>query len=50
MPNYTVRFTGRLNINAETPEEARDTFFENILEVFRESDITDVIVSEDPAP
>jgi hypothetical protein len=50
MPNYTVKFTGRLNITAETEEEARETFFANILEVFQESDITDVTVSEEPAP
>jgi hypothetical protein len=50
MPNYTVKFTGRLSINAETEEEARETFFANILEVFQESDITDVTVSEEPAP
>jgi hypothetical protein len=48
MPNYTVKFTGRLNITAETEEEARETFFANILEVFQKSDITDVTVSEEP--
>jgi hypothetical protein len=50
MPNYTVKFTGRLNITADTEEEARETFFANILEVFQESEISDVTVSEDPAP
>jgi hypothetical protein len=47
MPNYTVKFTGRLSITAETAEEARETFFANILEVFQESDISDVTVSEE---
>jgi hypothetical protein len=50
MPDYTVKFTGRLNITAETEEEARETFFANILEVFDESEITDVTVSEEPTP
>jgi hypothetical protein len=48
MANFTVKFTGRLSIAAETAEEARETFFANILEVFQESDISNVIVSEEP--
>jgi hypothetical protein len=49
MHNYTVKFTGCLSITAETPEEARETFFANILEVFEESDISDVTITEEPA-
>lgn len=48
MPNYTVKFNGRLSVDAENEEEARETFFANILEVFEESDITNVTVSEEP--
>jgi hypothetical protein len=47
MPNYTVKFTGRLSVDAETEQEARETFFANMLEVFQESDISDVTISEE---
>jgi hypothetical protein len=50
MKRYIVKFTGCLSITADSPEEARETFFANILEVFQESDISDVTVSEEPAP
>jgi hypothetical protein len=48
MKHYVVEFTGRLDITADTEEEARETFFANILEVFQESDITDVTIEEQP--
>jgi hypothetical protein len=46
MKRYIVKFTGRLSITADTQEEARETFFANILEVFQESDISDVTIEE----
>jgi hypothetical protein len=48
MPNYTVKFNGRLNLEAETEQEALEIFWANMREVFDESDITNVIVSEEP--
>jgi hypothetical protein len=48
MPNYTVIFNGRLGVEAETEQEALEIFWANMREVFDESDITNVTVSEEP--
>ena len=48
MPNYSVKFNGRLSIDAETEEEAREIFWANMREVFDESDITNVTIAEEP--
>jgi hypothetical protein len=48
MKTYLVKFTGQLSVDAESAEQAREIFFANILEIFEESDITDVTVSEEP--
>jgi len=49
VPTYSVKFTGHLNVDAESKDEALENFYANILEIFQESDITDVTVSEKPA-
>jgi hypothetical protein len=46
--NYSVKFNGRLSIDAETEEEAREIFWANMREVFDESDITNVTIAEEP--
>jgi hypothetical protein len=48
MPHYSVKFTGRLSIDAENEEEALENFYTSILEIFQESEISDVTVSEEP--
>jgi hypothetical protein len=48
VPNYSVKFTGRLSVDAETEQEALEIFWANMREVFDESDITDVTVLEEP--
>jgi hypothetical protein len=47
MPNYTVKFAGRMSVEAETEDEARETFYANILEIFEKSDISDVKIFEE---
>lgn len=44
MPRYTVKFTGRLSVDAENEEEALENFYANIREIFQESEISDVTV------
>ena len=48
MPNYSVKFNGRLNVYAETEQEALEIFWANMREVFDEEDISNVTVSEEP--
>jgi hypothetical protein len=48
VPNYSIKFNGRLNVDAETEQEALEIFWANMREVFDESDISNVTVSEEP--
>jgi hypothetical protein len=45
--NYTIKFSGRVELAAGSKEEALAAFYANILEIFEESQITDVTVSEE---
>ena len=48
MTRYSIKFTGHMSLEAKNKEEAIEAFWANILEIFEESDISDVIVSEEP--
>jgi hypothetical protein len=46
MPNYSVKCTVHLSIEADTEQEALENFWSSMREVFDDSDISDVVVLE----
>jgi hypothetical protein len=47
---YSVKFTGRLSVEAENEEEALTAFWALIVEMLREEDVTDVTAAAEEGP
>jgi hypothetical protein len=47
MPNYIVRFNGRLEVDAETEQEALESFWASIRDTFGDDAISNVTVQSE---